>query len=199
MELIQKHNQASMRVYFIAVCFSVGILAACGSAEEESVQTEQQEEIQKQQTSNLPYNFRLEMDSVLTRYFALKEAFIESDSIQSVKKAEELSNFSKSVMDEVLEAKKRGLWLAIDRIIQKESENLISEPDVDEQRVYFRRISNAMIRMVEEFNPVEYTIYHMSCPDFRGRPAEWLSREEEIRNPYHGEEKPECGEIAQRL
>ncbi|NBC27497.1 MAG: DUF3347 domain-containing protein [Bacteroidetes bacterium] len=189
-----------MRVYFIAVCFSVGILAACGSAEEENVQREEhQQEIQKQPTSNLPYNFRLEMDSVLTRYFALKKAFIESDSEQTVKKAEELSRFSKSVMDEVLEAKKRGLWLAIDRIIQKESENLISEPDVDEQRVYFRRISNAMIRMVEEFNPVEYTIYHMSCPDFRGRTAEWLSREEDIRNPYHGEETPDCGEIVQRL
>lgn len=190
-----------MRLYFILILFTAVILAACGPTEQEKEQQEQRQRDlqQQQQTSNLPYNFRLEMDSVLTRYFALKEAFIESDGKESVKKAGELSRFSRNVMDEVLEPKNRGLWLAIDRIIQKEAENLMSESDVDEQRVYFRRISNAMIRMVEEFNPVKYIVYHMSCPDFRGRSADWLSREEEIRNPYHGEENPDCGEIVQRL
>lgn len=178
----------------------VAAFAACGPTEQEQAQQEQRQmELQHQQTSSLPYNFRLEMDSVLTRYFDLKDALVESDSELSKEKAEELSGFTHEVMDDVLEAENQGLWLGIARVIQIESGNLIAEDDVDEQRIYFERISEAIIRMVEDFDPVGYTIYHQSCPMVRNGSADWLSREEEIRNPYHGSRMMNCGEIIKKL
>ena len=178
----------------------LALFVACGPTEQEQAQQEQRQmELQQQQTSGLPYNFRMEMDSVLIRYFDLKDALVESDSELSKEKAEELSGFTGEVMDDVLEAENQGLWLGIARVIQTESGNLIAEDDIDEQRIYFERISEAMIRMVEDFNPVGYTVYHQSCPMVRNGSADWLSREEEIRNPYHGDRMMNCGEIIQEL
>lgn len=189
-----------MKYPLISAIFISLIFAACGPSEQEQAQQEQRQmELQQQETSDLHYNFRMEMDSVLTRYFDLKDALVESDPEQSAEKAEELSDFTADVMDEVLEAENQGLWLGISRIIQTETDNLIAEEDVDEQRIYFERISNAMIQMVESFNPVGYTIYHQSCPMVQNDSADWLSREQEIRNPYHGERMMNCGEIVRQL
>lgn len=184
------------------ILFLLGILvmAACGPTEEEQTQQQQRQmELQQQQASDLPYNFRMEMDSVLTRYFDLKNALVDSDSEQGAEKAEQLSAETYNVMDEVLEAENRGLWLGIAQVIRTETENLAGESDVEEQRFYFERISNAMIQMVESFNPVGYTIYHQSCPMVRDGSADWLSREEQIRNPYHGDRMMNCGEIIRQL
>jgi len=131
--------------------------------QEQAQQEQRQMELEQQETSGIHYNFRLEMDSVLTRYFGLKDALVESDPQQSAGKAQELSEFSAGVMDEVLDAEDRGLWLGIARIIQTETGNLADEDDVDEQRIYFERISNAMIQMVESFNPVGYTVYQKAA------------------------------------
>lgn len=189
-----------MKPHFISVAAAMFIITACGPTEQEQAQQDQRQmELQQQETSDLNYNFRMEMDSVLTRYFALKDALAESDPEQSAEKAEELSNFTSIVMDEVLEAEDQGLWIGISRIIQTETDNLIAETDVDEQRIYFERISNAMIQMVESFNPVAYTVYHNRCPMAGDGSADWLSREEEIRNPYHGDRMMNCGEIVREL
>lgn len=187
-------------LFIFSVLAAIFMITACGPTEQEQAQQDQRQlELQQQETSDLHFNFRMEMDSVLTRYFALKDALVDSDPEQSTQKAEELSDFSSGVMDEVLDAENRGLWLGISRIIETETDNLIAETDVDEQRIYFERISNAMIQMVESFNPVEYTIYHQSCPMFRDGSADWLSRQEEIRNPYHGDQMMNCGENVREL
>jgi len=189
-----------MKFQIFPIIFICALLAACGPTEQEQAQQEQRQmELEQHDTSGLHYNFRLEMDSVLTRYFALKDALVESDPQQSAEKAQGLSEFSSGVMDEVLESEDRGLWLGIARIIQTETGNLVDENDVDGQRFYFERISNAMIQMVESFNPVGYTIYHQSCPMVRDGSADWLSREEEIRNPYHGDRMMNCGEVVREL
>jgi hypothetical protein len=189
-----------MKFQIIPIIFICALMAACGPTEQEQVQQEQRQmELEEQETSAIHYNFRLEMDSVLTRYFDLKDALVESDPQQSAEKAQELSEFSAGVMDEVLDAEDRGLWLGIARIIRAETDNLVAEDDVDEQRFYFERISNAMIQMVESFNPVGYTVYHQSCPMVRDGSADWLSREEEIRNPYHGDRMMNCGEVVREL
>jgi len=187
-------------VYSILGLFILTVAISCGPTEQEQAQQEQRQmQLQQQETSDLPYNFRMEMDSVLTRYFALKDALVESDSDLSKEKAEELSSLTRDVMDEVLEPENQGLWLGIAQIIRNETDNLIAENDIDEQRIHFESISTAMINMVESFNPVGYTIYHQSCPMVRNGSADWLSREEEIRNPYHGDRMMNCGEIIQQL
>lgn len=176
----------------LTVIIVLSILMACGPTEEEQAQQEQRQlEMQQQQTSDLPYNFRMEMDTVLNRYFALKDAFVESESQRAAEEAEALSDFTAEVMDEILDAEERSLWLAVSRIIRDETENLLLESELEEQRIYFERISTAMIRMVESYNPVNYSVYHLSCTGEDDQDAEWLSREETYTNPYQSNDEDE--------
>jgi hypothetical protein len=56
-----------------------------------------------------------------------------------------------------------------------------------------------MIQVVENFRPVGYEIYVQSCPMVRSGSADWLSREETIRNPYHGDRMMRCGEVLRQI
>lgn len=139
------------------------------------------------------------MDSVLTRYFELKDAFLESNPELTKQNAQELSAFTYKVMDNILDAEDQGLWLGIARIIRTETENLLNENEIENQQIYFNRISNAVIQIAESFNPVKYSLYQQQCDPGSGRELDWLSRNEEIRNPYQGEGMENCGEIIEQF
>lgn len=190
-----------MRLSFLLLITLLAVFTACGPTEQEQAQQEdRQGELQQQQkTSNLPYNFRMEMDSVLTHYFDLKDAFLDSDSEAIRIRAQDLSAETYNVMHEVLSAENQGLWLGIARIIRTETDNLLGEDEIENQQIYFDRISNAVIQIAESFNPVEYPLYHQQCDPDSGRELDWLSRDEEIRNPYQGEEMENCGEVVERI
>lgn len=174
----------------------MAIFTACGPTEQEQANQEnRQRELQQQETSNLPYNFRMEMDSVLTRYFDLKDAFRESNPELTKSSAQDLSAFTYRVAEDVLDAEDRGLWLGIARIIRTETDNLLGEDEVENQLIYFNRISNAVIQIADSFNPVEYPLYHQQCDPDSGRELNWLSRDKEIQNPYQGVGMENCGEI----
>ncbi|WOO42968.1 efflux RND transporter periplasmic adaptor subunit [Rubellicoccus peritrichatus] len=69
------------------------------------------------------------------------------------------------------------------------------------RRPYFEILSNAFIAAAKE-NSSEMTgeIYLMSCPmvyDDRG--AAWLQTNDEVMNPYFGEEMLMCGEVLEKL
>lgn len=185
-----------MRFIYCTLILPIAILTACGPTEQEQAQQEdRQRELQQQTTSNLPYNFRMEMDSVLTHYLDLKDAFLESDPELTRENARELSAFTYNVIDDVLDAEDQGLWLGIARIIRTETGNLLDEDEVGNQHIYFNRISNAVIQIADSFNPVEYPLYHQQCDPESGRELNWLSRSEDIRNPYQDEGMENCGEI----
>lgn len=187
-----------MRFIYCILILPIAILTACGPTEQEQAQQEdRQRELQQQTTSNLPYNFRMEMDSVLTHYFDVKDAFIESNPELTKRNAQELSAYTYEVMDDVLETEDQGLWLGIARIIRTETDNLLGEDEIENQHIYFNRISNAVIQIADSFNPVEYPLYHQQCDPESGRELVWLSRDEEIRNPYQGEGMENCGETIQ--
>lgn len=182
-------------LFFLMILFS-----SCQPSEEEQAQQkERQMQLQRESVKDLPFNFKNDMDSLLTHYFDLKDALVESDSVASTEHAEQLKNLSSNARIAQLETENEGLWIAISQILDRETGSLIETSDIEEQRLHFEPISEAMIQVVESFNPAGYTIYHQSCPMVRGGSADWLSRDEQISNPYHGDRMLRCGETIQRL
>lgn len=180
----------------------LSVCTACGPTEQEQAQQENREQqLQSQEgsTSNLPYNFRLEMETLLDHYFELQDAMLESDPEAAKERSETLAGFTYEVNEDVLSAENQGFWIGIARIIRTESENLFAEDTIEQQQIYFERISTAMIRMADEFNPVRFTLYIMECDEGDIGDNQWLSRDEEIRNPYQGEGMENCGEVIQKI
>lgn len=175
------------------------LITACGPSEQEQAQQEQRQQQMQMQMMQTTAEFYSQMAEVLERYFDLKDALVESDAELAASRAELLSSEADEVDDSTLNDETRAVWISMREVISDRSSELIEESDVDAQRYHFEYISDSMIEMVENFQPVGYTVYLQSCPMVRDGSAEWLSREEEIRNPYHGDRMMNCGEVLRRI
>lgn len=185
-------------ISFYTILF-VCIISGCGPSEQERAQQEQRlMQLQMQLAETTP-EFNEQMSAVLDSYFDLKDALVESDAEKAKELAENLKNVAEAVDAEGLNQETTALWLSFREVIIRNSVEMIPLQDVDDQRYHFEYISEAMISMVDTFRPVGYDIYHQSCPMVRGGSADWLSREEQIANPYHGDRMMRCGEVIRRL
>jgi hypothetical protein len=190
------YNSIRLAIYLTA---SFILISACGPSDQERAQQEQRQQQMQMQVVQTTPEFNEQMASVLDRYFDLKNALVESDPVTARQYAEALKTEAEGVEPAGLNEETLALWVSFSEVIVNSSNELISQEDVDDQRYHFEFISESMIEMVDTFRPVGYTVYHQSCPMVRDGSADWLSREEGIRNPYHGDRMMRCGEVIRRI
>ena len=72
--------------------------------------------------------------------------------------------------------------------------------DIEKQREIFSALSSQIIETVETFNLKIETVYVSYCPMALGdKGAFWLSKTEEINNPYFGDKMLRCGEVKKKI
>jgi Cu(I)/Ag(I) efflux system membrane fusion protein len=75
-------------------------------------------------------------------------------------------------------------------------ESLQKTEDIEEQREFFRLISNEMIQWASSTQWVSNKLYVQFCPMANNnKGAKWLSSEEQIRNPFYGDAMLTCGSV----
>ena len=123
-------------------------------------------------------------------YLELKDALVESNAEEAGEEAEnlheELNNLQ--VSGEDMEG------------ARAHAQHIASVDNIEEQRNAFAELSQHFIRLAKEgaFGDQEYYVQH--CPmalDNKG--ADWISGEEEIRNPYFGDQMLTCGEVVEEV
>jgi len=152
-----------------------------------------------QQFFESPDAFKADISNVLEIYFQLKDALVATDGTKSRELARSLSEAAAEVTAGDLNQNSAQFWVALQEDIVHSSRSMIAEDDVDDQRYHFETVSFAMIEVVEGFKPVGYEVYVQSCPMVRGGSADWLSKEENIMNPYHGDRMLRCGEVLRKI
>lgn len=188
-----------MKFQFFYLIPFILLFISCGPTEQErALQEERQMQLQMQMVESGP-EFNSQMEALLERYFDLKDALVESDAQSASQLATLYLDQLNGVNAESLNTESAALWISFSEIMTGSTEELIPLEDVDDQRYHFEFISEAMIDMVDTFQPVGYEIYHQSCPMVRDGSADWLSREEQIANPYHGDRMLRCGEVIRRI
>lgn len=188
-----------MKVFSYLPLFMLIFLAGCSPDEREQSQQEQrQQQLQSQLVQSNP-EFDSQLEGLLNIYFDLKDALVESDPVTASSAAESLISFIEQVGTGGLTPETLTIWETYAGTLAEEADRMIAEEDVEQQRLYFETLSEAMIDLVKTFQPVNYTVYHQSCPMVRDGSADWLSREEQIANPYHGDRMMRCGEIIERI
>jgi hypothetical protein len=202
-EYLKAETNPIYNLYMKSILFTLTFisitLTACGPSDQEQAQQEQRQQQMQMQLVETTAEFNAQMASVLNRYFDLKDALVESDAVAAKGYAESLKTEAEEVVPEGLNRETSALWVSFREVIVKSSNELADQEDVDDQRYHFEYISESMIQLVDTFRPVGYDIYQQSCPMVRGGTADWLSREEGIRNPYHGDRMMRCGEVIRRI
>lgn len=188
-----------MRYIFPVLLLFCLLFKACGETEQEQAQQQQYEAQLQQRIIETTESFRSEVAGVLDDYFELKNVFVESDAEAAENHTQSLVDRTRDVDASSLNEETAMIWASFADVIISSADRLIEHDDIDEQRIYFEDISETMIQIVDTFRPVGYDIYVQSCPMVRDGSAEWLSRNEEIRNPYHGDRMLNCGEVIRRI
>lgn len=130
---------------------------------------------------------------VYDAYFELKDALVNSDGVQASEKAKKLTGMIEQVKMEALTAKEHKEWMAVYEALAFEAGHIADTRDVTHQRDHFATLSEKMHQLFKTSAYAE-PVYEQHCPMFnKGKGANWLSRDPEIKNPYYGAAMMGCG------
>lgn len=127
-----------------------------------------------------------EMVVVIEAYFKLKDALVATDGEASKKAASKM-------LEKVKDQRPLGNL--------QESIKAISKTDkVEEQRKHFQMLSELLYAKAKTVENKEFSIYKQYCPmAFNNSGAYWLSKEEQIANPYFGDKMLRCGKVQEKI
>jgi Cu(I)/Ag(I) efflux system membrane fusion protein len=145
--------------------------------------------------SATPEAFQSQLQSVVNQYFVLKDELVASRQDEALEAAAALLSSLESVDMSLLADEPHMYWMARLKEIEEHAEAIANTDNIDEQRKFFKTLSEGLIRSAKAFGTAE-KLYVQYCPmadDDQG--ANWLSQSEEVRNPYYGNMMLTCGNV----
>ncbi|WP_262732177.1 efflux RND transporter periplasmic adaptor subunit [Gaetbulibacter sp. NE] len=143
--------------------------------------------------------FQEQLKKVYNDYINLKDALVKEDSKGSSQNATSLlSNLSKTDM-KLLKDEAHNHWMSLIDEIKSSTTSIAGSQDIKTQRNHFKHLSSHLIKAVQIFG-VNEKVYVEFCPMAdNNNGAYWLSKEEQILNPYFGDAMLKCGEVKQTI
>lgn len=121
-------------------------------------------------------------------YIAIKDALVR-DSFEQVKKR--AASMQESLSDAELQSRTE---------LQQNLQRLQDANDIQSQRKEFAQLSRTLYQVVKSENVSDKTLYWQHCPmALNGEGANWLSYEEQVRNPFMGQRMPGCGSVEEKI
>lgn len=133
---------------------------------------------------------------ILNDYFNLKDALVGDDN----DKAKELGNtLAQSLKSFDASNYSDNEKSELNDIIEDATEHAehISESDIMHQREHFKILSKDVTDMVA-ITGTKAKLYEQFCPMYDGGTA-WLSKEENVLNPYYGSQMLRCGKVQREI
>lgn len=133
--------------------------------------------------------------NLFDHYLHVKTALVNSNAAEAKEGANALLQVLKNFDRSGLPAEQKEAYDQSITGIRLAAEGIAGTGDVARQREQFARLSTSAYELAKSFGAGK-TLYHDHCPmAFNEKGAMWLSEQKEIRNPYYGEEMPECGTV----
>jgi hypothetical protein len=140
-----------------------------------------------------------ESQIVFDNYFALKDALVKTDASTATAKAVTLLaslnaiNMGKMKMDE------HNAFMKVEKALKADASTISTSKDVAAQRAAFSNLSNNMISLIKVTKATQ-TVYLQHCPMANdGNGADWLSKENAVKNPYYGNMMLTCGKTVETI
>lgn len=145
-------------------------------------------EVSKQATAAVKQLFDL--------YFPLKDALVKADLATAKKQAGDLKNaFEKTSMG-LFTGEAHNHWMNHSAAAVEALNKIAVARDMEEARKYFKPLSGQMVALAKAFGPFGETVYVQHCPMADNNTgADWLSLDEQIKNPYFGDKMLKCGSV----
>ena len=139
------------------------------------------------------------LTDVFTNYFLLKDALVNSDGSSAAEKANALTIAINNVKMEKLSINEHAVWMKTIKDLTLDTEHIAETKDVSHQRTHFITLSKNIYELIKVSKP-ENVVYYQFCPMANdGKGANWLSKENTIKNPYYGSQMLSCGKTVETI
>lgn len=140
-----------------------------------------------------------QLKAVFDNYFLVKDALITSNGISMASASKELVTAINNVKMDKLDMDVHMVWMKVVNTIQKDAENIANTKDVKIQRDHFTTLSKDIYTLIK-VSKYETPVYYQFCPMFNdGKGANWLSKENAVKNPYYGSMMLSCGKTVETI
>jgi copper chaperone CopZ len=136
-----------------------------------------------------------QLEPVFENYFLLKDALVKSDSKTATAKSKILLTAIMAVKMEALKMDVHVVWMNVLKDLTNDSKSISETQDIKEQREFFKSLSKNMYELIKVSKPSE-AVYYQYCPM---QDANWLSKENAIKNPYYGSQMLTCGKTVETI
>jgi len=183
-------------VVFLAAC-----LLAYKLLSDKPVHTEAPKDQALRISKNSPA-FNNAFDSLLTQYFAIRDALVDADSLKADQAAYWLANKADSLPTRLLKGDSGIILTArsLAAAMSGDAKGFVGEGGLVGRRQSFNVLTDELYNLVRTVHYDENKIYHIRCPMAFKDSVEgfWLSQSTQIVNPYLGRKDPGmlvCGEV----
>lgn len=136
---------------------------------------------------------------VFDNYFVVKDAMISSDGNTTSIASKELLTAINNVKMDKLDMDVHMVWMKVVNQIKKDTELISKSKDINKQRNHFTTLSKDIYSLLKVAK-YEVLVYFQHCPMYNdGKGANWLSKENAVKNPYYGSMMLTCGKTVETI
>ena len=140
------------------------------------------------------------LQPIYINYLKLKDALVGSNFEKAKSEAKMLKNSIKTVEMTLFKGEAHNEWMKLLGQFNASLEHVDHWANVENVRMSFITLSNTLIELTKVFSPYDHKLYVQFCPMAdNNNGANWLSEDEEIKNPYFGDAMLTCGNIEEEL
>ena len=140
-----------------------------------------------------------QLKEVFDSYFAVKDALVKTDGTLAATKAALLLNSINAVKMENLTKEEHAEWMKVMKDLVFDAEHISETKDAGHQRDHFTSLSKNMYSLIK-VSKQETPTYYQFCPMAnKGKGANWLSKENIVKNPYYGSKMLGCGKTVETI
>lgn len=140
-----------------------------------------------------------QLKAVFDNYFAVKDALVKTDGNSSSGKAKELLTSINAVKMDKLTTEEHTVWMKVMKDLAFDAEHIADTKDASHQRDHFMTLSKNMYALLK-VSKTETPTYYQFCPMANdGKGANWLSKENVVKNPYYGSQMLSCGKTVETI
>ncbi|MEO9885021.1 MAG: efflux RND transporter periplasmic adaptor subunit [Balneola sp.] len=160
---------------------------------------EDHSEHQNMEMEPVSSEFKSQLNEVLKEYLVLKDALVMSDVSKVSSITKNIQNSLDKVDMTLVKGEMHVKWMGQLAKLSDSAKELSRSENIESQRTQFLTLSKTLIESVKTFG-VNGVVYQQFCPmTDGGKGGYWLSKTEEIKNPYFGEQMLKCGETIQKI
>lgn len=140
-----------------------------------------------------------QLKAVFDNYFALKDELVKTDGNTASAKATILLLTINRVKMQTLKTEEHSIWMKIVKNIKEDAEHISDTKDIKHQREHFVTLSKNIFDLIK-VSKQETPTYYQFCPMANnGKGANWLSKENTVKNPYYGSMMLNCGKVVETI